>query len=96
MTQNLLRKLYVDELKDLYSAGTQLVRASPKMAKVAASPALRAGFEGHLRQTREHVACVAKIFEALDESPKGKHGKGMEALINEGNDMIAEAREPEE
>jgi ferritin-like metal-binding protein YciE len=96
MTQNLLRKLYADELKDLYSAGTQVVRASPKMAKVARSPALRAGFEGHLRQTWEHVACAAKIFEALDESPKGKHGKGLEALINEGSDMIAEAREPEE
>ena len=96
MTQNLLRKHYVDDLKDVHSAGTQLVRALPKMAKAAKSPALRAGFEGHLRQTREHVACVAKIFEALDESPKGKHGKGMEALINEGSDMIAEAREPEE
>jgi ferritin-like metal-binding protein YciE len=55
MTQSLLRKLYVDELKDLFSAGTQLVRALPEMANVARSPAMRAGFEGHLRQTREHV-----------------------------------------
>lgn len=96
MKDNLLRKLYIDELKDLYSAENQLVKALPKMAKAATSADLRAGFEGHLKQTQEHVARLEQIFEALEESPKGKHCKGMEGLIKEGSEMIAEDPEPEE
>ena len=73
-----LKELYIDELKDLYSAETQLVKALPKMAKAASSDELRQGFEEHLEQTKQHVARLEKIFEALDESPKGKkvHGHG--------------------
>jgi ferritin-like metal-binding protein YciE len=96
MKENLLRELYVDELKDLYSAENQLVKALPKMAKAATSPELRAGFEAHLKQTQEHVTRLEQIFEALNESPKGKHCKGMEGLIKEGSEMIAEDPEPEE
>lgn len=96
MNENLLKKLYVDELKDLYSAETQMVKALPKMAKAATSPELRAGFEGHLKQTQEHVARLEQIFDALRQSPKGKHCKGMEGLIKEGSEMIAEDPEPEE
>jgi ferritin-like metal-binding protein YciE len=96
MKENLLRELYVDELKDLYSAENQLVKALPKMARAATSPELRAGFEAHLKQTQEHVARLEQIFEALDESPKGKHCKGMEGLIKEGSEMISEDPEPEE
>jgi ferritin-like metal-binding protein YciE len=96
MKENLLRELYVDELKDLYSAENQLVKALPKMAKAATSPELRAGFEAHLKQTQEHVTRLEQIFAALDESPKGKHCKGMEGLIKEGNEMIGEDPEPEE
>jgi ferritin-like metal-binding protein YciE len=96
MKENLLKKLYVDELKDLYSAENQLVKALPKMAKAATSPDLRAGFEGHLKQTQEHVARLERIFDALEESPKGKHCKGMEGLIKEGSEMIEEGPEPEE
>ena len=55
---NRLRHLYVEELKDLYSAESQLVKALPKMAKASTSEALRAGFEGHLEQTKEHIACL--------------------------------------
>lgn len=96
MKENLLKKLYVDELKDLYSAENQLVKALPKMAKAATSSELRAGFEAHLKQTQEHVARLEKIFGALGESPKGKHCKGMEGLIREGSEMIDECPEPEE
>jgi len=96
MKENLLKKLYVDELKDLYSAENQLVKALPKMAKAATTPELRAGFEAHLKQTQEHVTRLEKIFDALKESPKGKHCKGMEGLIEEGSDMIGEDLEPEE
>lgn len=60
MKENLLKKLYTDELKDLFSAENQLVKALPKMAKAATSHALRAGFEGHLKQTQEHVARLGR------------------------------------
>lgn len=85
-----LKELYIDELKDLYSAENQLVKALPKMAKAAASDGLRQGFEKHLEQTKEHVARLEKIFQALDESPKGKKCAGMEGLIKEGSEVIAE------
>jgi ferritin-like metal-binding protein YciE len=85
-----LRELYVDELKDLYSAETQLVKALPKMAKGAASEELRQGFEEHLEQTKGHVQRLEQIFEALGESPKGKKCKGMEGLIEEGSEVMQE------
>ena len=81
METNRLRHLYVEELKDLYSAENQLVKALPKMAKASTSEDLRAGFEGHLKQTKDHVARLEKIFKALGESPKGKKCTGMEGLI---------------
>jgi ferritin-like metal-binding protein YciE len=85
-----LRELYIDELKDLYSAETQLVKALPKMAKAASSEELQEGFEEHLEQTKGHVARLEQIFEALDESPKGKKCAGMEGLIKEGGEVIDE------
>src|SRR5580698_7292584 len=91
-----LRELYIDELKDLYSAETQLVKALPKMAKGASSEELREGFEEHLDQTKGHVQRLEQIFQALGESPKGKKCKGMEGLIKEGGEMIEEDPAPEE
>ena len=79
-----LKELYVDELKDLYNAENQLVKALPKMAKTASSEELRQGFEEHLEQTRGHVQRLEKIFKSLGESPKGKKCKGMEGLVAEG------------
>jgi ferritin-like metal-binding protein YciE len=90
MKANSLKKLYVDELKDLYNAENQLVGALPKMVKAATSADLRAGFEHHLEQTREHVKRLEQIFKGLGESPKGKKCKGMEGLIEEGEEMIKE------
>jgi len=95
MQENQLRELYVEELKDLYSAENQMVKALPKMAKAATSEDLRAGFEAHLEQTKEHVARLEKIFKALGESPKGKTCKGMQGLVAEGSEMIEEDPEPE-
>ena len=83
-----LKELYIDELKDLYSAENQLVRALPKMAKGAASDELRQGFEEHLEQTKDHVQRLEQIFEALGENPKGKKCKGMEGLIEEGSEVL--------
>lgn len=88
MNTNRLKHLYVEELKDIYSAETQLTKALPKMAKAASDPDLRAGFESHLQQTKEHVNRLEQIFKALSESPKGKKCKGMEGLIAEGAEMI--------
>ncbi|HEX4426533.1 MAG TPA: ferritin-like domain-containing protein [Terriglobales bacterium] len=85
-----LRELYIDELKDLYSAENQLVKALPKMAKAATSGDLRAGFEEHLEQTKGHVQRLESIFQQLEESPKGKKCKGMEGLIEEGAEAIGE------
>jgi ferritin-like metal-binding protein YciE len=96
MEMNRLKHLYVEEMKDLYSAESQLVKALPKMAKASTSKDLRAGFEEHLNQTREHVARLEKIFKALGENPKGKKCKGMEGLIKEGAEMIEEDPAPEE
>jgi ferritin-like metal-binding protein YciE len=90
MPEQGLKELYIDELKDLYSAENQLVKALPKMAKGAASDELRKGFEEHLKQTRGHVHRLEQIFEALGESPKGKKCKGMEGLIEEGSGVLEE------
>jgi len=93
---NRLMHLYVEQLKDLYSAENQLVKALPKMAKAATSVELRAGFEKHLEQTKEHVSRLEEIFKGLAEDPKGKKCKGMEGLIKEGAEMIEEDPAPEE
>ena len=85
-----LRDLYIDELKDLYNAENQLVKALPKMAKAASSEELKQGFEEHLEQTRGHVRRLEHIFKSLDESPKGKKCAGMEGLVKEGSEVMEE------
>jgi ferritin-like metal-binding protein YciE len=90
MQQSELKELYIDELKDIYSAETQLVKALPKMAKVAASEELRSGFEEHLEQTKGHVSRLEQIFRALSEKPTGKKCMGMEGLIKEGGEAAGE------
>jgi ferritin-like metal-binding protein YciE len=90
MQQNALRGLYLDELRDLYSAENQLVKALPKMAKAATSADLKAGFEKHLAQTQDHVSRLETVFKGLGESPKGKTCKGMKGLIEEGKELIEE------
>jgi ferritin-like metal-binding protein YciE len=90
MSNESLKKLYVDELKDLFSAENQLVKALPKMAKAASSDELRAGFEKHLEQTKGHVQRLEEIFQSLDESPKGKKCVGMAGLVKEGAEVMAE------
>ena len=85
-----IRELYIDELRDLYSAENQLIKALPKMAKASSSEELRQGFEEHLEQTKGHVQRLEEIFEALNESPKGKKCAGMEGLIQEGSEAMQE------
>ena len=90
MRNESLKQLYIDELKDLFSAENQLVKALPKMAKAATSVELRTGFEKHLEQTKGHVQRLEEIFESLDESPKGKKCVGMEGLVKEGSEVMEE------
>jgi ferritin-like metal-binding protein YciE len=83
-----LHDLYVDELKDLYSAENQLVKALPSMAKAADSQELKRALEEHLRQTQQHAKRLEKIFEGLDAKPRGKKCVGMEGLIEEGKELL--------
>jgi ferritin-like metal-binding protein YciE len=85
-----LKKLYIEELKDLYNSETQLVKALPKMAKAASSDELRSGFEEHLEQTKGHVQRLEQIFEMLEETPRGKKCIGMEGLVKEGSEIMDE------
>lgn len=89
-----LRDLYVEQLRDLYSAENQLVKALPKMAKAAANAQLKSAFTDHLAQTEQHVQRLDRIFKQLDVSSKGPACKGMEGLISEGEEMIKMKGEP--
>ena len=90
MQKGSLRELYVAELKDLYSAETQLTKALPKMAKASSNSELRQAFEEHLRQTSEHVSRLEQIFDMLEEKPTGKKCVGMEGLVKEGAESMQE------
>lgn len=90
MPNESVRQLYIDELRDLYNAETQLVKALPKMAKAASNDELRQAFEEHLRQTSEHVSRLEEIFEMLDEKPAGKKCLGMEGLVKEAAETMKE------
>ena len=85
-----LEKLYLEELKDLYSAEKQLIEALPKMIKAAKDRKLKAAFRVHLAQTREQARRLARICKAMDKSPKGKKCEGMEGLIKEAKGLIRE------
>jgi ferritin-like metal-binding protein YciE len=91
MPKDSIRQLYIDELKDLYSAETQMVKALPKLAKASSSSELRQAFEEHLRQTSEQVSRLEQIFEMLDEKPTGKKCLGMEGLVKEGSEAMQES-----
>jgi ferritin-like metal-binding protein YciE len=90
-----LRDLFIEELKDIYSAENQIIKALPKMEKAASSQQLKAGFSEHLQQTKGQVERLEQIFTQLDESPKGKECKGMEGLLEEGEELMDEDVDPE-
>ncbi len=89
-----LEKLFIEELRDLYSAENQILKALPKMSKAATSPELKAGFDKHLEETKVQVERLEKIFEALGKSPKGKTCKAMQGLVEEGSELMKEDIEP--
>lgn len=85
-----LREVLLEELRDLYSAENQLVKALPKMAKGANDPQVKQLFSEHLEETKGHVERLRQIFEMLETKPTGKHCKGMEGIINEGKEALEE------
>ncbi len=90
-----LEKLYVDELKDLWSAENQILKALPKMIKAASHRELKQAFTAHEKQTREHVKRLEGICDELGYSPRGKKCVGMEGLLKEGSDLIKERPDPD-
>ena len=89
-----LHDLYLEELRDLYNAENQLLKALPKMARAAADETLRAAFEEHLAVTRGQVDRLDRIFKKLGVKPTGKKCVAMEGLIEEGKEMMAEDAPP--
>jgi len=85
-----LNELFVEQLRDLYDAENQLIKALPKMAQGANSEELRQGFEEHLEQTKGHAQRIEQIFEQLGEKVKGKKCKAMEGLVKEGAETLEE------
>jgi ferritin-like metal-binding protein YciE len=88
MNLETLKELYVNELRDLYNAENQLIKALPKMAKAASSEELKEAFEKHLEQTKGHVQRLEEVFEEIDEKPKGKTCQAMKGLIEEGSEIL--------
>jgi len=90
MSLDSMEDLFVHELKDLYSAEKQILKALPKMAKKASNQDLKDAFQKHIDQTEHQVERIEKIFESLNGKPRGVKCKGMEGLIEEGKDIMEE------
>ena len=88
--ESTLHDAFIQELKDVYDAERQLTKALPKMARAASSDDLREAFEMHLRETQEQVSRLEQVFEAIDETVKGKHCEGMAGIIEEGKGIMEE------
>ena len=93
MSANTLRDALVEEIKDLYNAEKQLVKALPKVAKTATSEELSDAIEAHLQETEGQVTRLERVFELLDEKPRGKHCAGMAGILEEGNEQMQEDME---
>lgn len=90
MKLDTLQKLYTDELRDLYNAENQLLKALPKMAKGASSEELKEAIQKHLEQTKGHVQRLEQVFEQLGEKAKGKTCRAMKGLVEEGSEILGE------
>ena len=93
MAAHNLRDALVEEIRDLYNAEKQLVKALPKMAKGATSEELREALESHLDETENQVTRLERVFELLDEKPRGKHCAGMAGIVEEGAEKLQEDME---
>ncbi|GAC1469463.1 MAG: ferritin-like domain-containing protein [Isosphaeraceae bacterium] len=85
--------LYIEELRDLYSAERQIIKALPKMAKAATAPELKSAFTEHLAETKGQVERLQAIFEKLGKKATGKTCRAMEGIVIEGEELIEEKPE---
>jgi ferritin-like metal-binding protein YciE len=85
-----LEDLFLHDLKDLYNAENQILKALPRMAKKASAPELRRAFEQHAKQTETQIKRLERVFASMDEKAKGKTCKGMQGLLEEGKEMLNE------
>src|SRR6266704_1303393 len=90
VSMNHLQEVFLEELRDIYSAESQLIKALPKMAKAAQEQELKDAFSDHLGQTENHVERLKQVFQLFDRTPKAKKCKGMEGLIDEGKEIISD------
>ena len=95
MEMETLQDLYVEGLKDLYSAENQILKALPQMIKKASHPQLKKAFTTHERQTRQQAKRLERICRELGEKPTGKKCVGMEGLIKEAKELISERPDPD-
>jgi ferritin-like metal-binding protein YciE len=89
-----LHDAFLDELRDVYDAEKQLIKALSKLAKTATSPELQQAFSDHLEETEGHVQLLEQAFESLDEKPRGKHCDGIAGIIEEGKNVMEEDFDP--
>ena len=89
-TQQTLQDAFIDELRDVYDAEKQLIKALPKMAKAASALELKEAFESHLKETKGQVARLEQVFASLDEKVQGKHCDGIEGILEEGDAIMGE------
>lgn len=87
---NTLQDLFEDELKDIYDAENQILKALPKIIKAVNNDDLREGLTAHLEETRGHVTRLEAAFDSLDLKPKKKHCAGMAGILKEGSDLLDE------
>ena len=85
-----LRDLMVENLRDLYSAETQILKAGPKVLRAVKNEELKAALEDHIEETKEQVERLKRIFQDLGEKPTGHHCKGMEGLLEENKELMSE------
>jgi ferritin-like metal-binding protein YciE len=90
MSVETIEELFVDELKDLYSAEKQITKSLPKLAKAATSPELKSAFEAHLKETFGQIERLDRVFEILGKSPRGKVCNGMKGVLEEGAEVLEE------
>ncbi len=94
MSLDSLHSLFVEELKDVYNAENQLIKALPRMAKAAVSSDLQQAFTNHLKETEGQIQRLQRIFTEIGEDPKGKRCKGMQGLLEEGKEVMEKPGEP--
>jgi ferritin-like metal-binding protein YciE len=89
-----LHELYLEQLRDLYDGEQRITKALPKLLEKATSQKLKHALDEHLELTKQHAIRLESIFGAMSESPKGEKCKGIEGIIDQGDDLIGDIKDP--